>query len=263
VLAETVASLQHCASVWYERQGLIAESVQHALKAADDVRVADLIEPHGLRIIVGGQVQTVLGWLSAIPDARIRTRPLLCTIHALALLLTNQLKATEARIQDAERGIAPDTPTDQAQIIVGRTAVLRAILVQYSGDFAACVSVAQQALRVLPATETVARTVAMLNAARAFLVSGDVTDANERMAIAVVTPIRASGNLFGALAAFTNLAQLQLLQGRLRTAITTLHEATQIVPDLEVFRNLEGSPAYYVLEVISVKDHHAHMLPRA
>jgi LuxR family transcriptional regulator, maltose regulon positive regulatory protein len=129
------------------------------------------------------------------------SRPLLCTIHALALLLTNQLAATEARIQDAERSIRPDTPTDQAQIIQGRAAVLRAILVRYTGDFAGCVAFAQQALRVLPATETVAQTVAMLNAARAFLVSGDVTDANERLAIAVVAPIRASGNLFGALAA--------------------------------------------------------------
>ncbi len=43
--------------------------------------------------------------------------------------------------------------------------------------------------------------------------SGDVTDANEQMAIAVVAPIRASGNLFGALAAFTNLAQLQFRGG--------------------------------------------------
>jgi LuxR family transcriptional regulator, maltose regulon positive regulatory protein len=245
VSAETVASLHRRASAWYERRGLVAEAVQHALRAADDARVADLLEQHGLRIMLGGQVQTVLDWLSTLPDALVRARPLLCTVHALALLLTNQLKATEARIEDAERGVAPDTPTDQAQIIMGRTAVLRAILVRYTGDFAACVSFAQQALRVLPSTETVARTVAMLNAARAFLVSGDVTDANERMASAVVAPIRASGNLFGALAAFTNLAQLHILQGRLRTAMTTLHEATQIVPDPEVFRGLEGSPAYY------------------
>jgi hypothetical protein len=32
---------------------------------------------------------TVLNWLSALPDALIRARPMLCTIHALALLFTN------------------------------------------------------------------------------------------------------------------------------------------------------------------------------
>ena len=36
--------------------GVTLEAVQHALTAADDARVVDLIEQHGLRIIVGGQV---------------------------------------------------------------------------------------------------------------------------------------------------------------------------------------------------------------
>ena len=75
--------------------------------------------------------------------------------------------------------------------------------------------------------------------------SAVMCDANEQLAIAVVAPIRASGNLFGALAAFTNLAQMQILQGRLRAAVATLHEAMQIAADPEMFRSLEGSPAYY------------------
>src|SRR5205085_3549821 len=106
----------------YEWQGLIAEAVQHGLVAADRERVADLIEQHGLRIIVGGQVQTTLGWLSALPDALIRARPMLCTIHALALLFTNDLAAAEARILDAERAVQPDTPPAETQLIQGRAA---------------------------------------------------------------------------------------------------------------------------------------------
>jgi LuxR family maltose regulon positive regulatory protein len=245
VSAEMVATLHRRASVWYERQGLVAEAVQHAQTAADDTRVAQLIEQHGLRIIIGGQIPTVLSWLSALPEALLCARPLLCTLSALALLLTNQLAAAEARIRDAERAVKPDTPADQVRIIQGRAAVLRAITVRYTGDFARCVAFAQQALQVLPETETVARAVALLNAARAFQVDGDVTEVHERLAIAVVAPIRASGNLFGALAAFTNLAQLQMAQGRLRTAVASLREALQVAPDPELFRSLEGSPAYY------------------
>jgi ATP/maltotriose-dependent transcriptional regulator MalT len=41
VSAETVASLHHRASVWYARQGLVAEAVQHALTAADATRDAN------------------------------------------------------------------------------------------------------------------------------------------------------------------------------------------------------------------------------
>jgi len=244
VSAETVASLHRRASVWYERQGLVDEAVQHALTAADGARVADLIEQHGLRIIVGGQVQTVLGWLSALPDTLIRARPMLCTIHALALLFTNQLAAAEARIQDAERCIQPDTPADQVQLIQGRAAAIRANIARYSGDLAGCVAFAQQVLRLLPETETIARTIAILHVARAFRVSGDVRDDAERRAIAVIAPFQAAGNLLGTLAAITNLARLQVLQGRLHAAAATYRTMTQIASRPDEPLLLEG-PAYY------------------
>jgi LuxR family transcriptional regulator, maltose regulon positive regulatory protein len=244
VSAETVAGLHRRASVWYERKGLIAEAVQHALTAADDARVADLIEPHGLRIIVGGQMQTVLGWLSTLPDALVRARPLLCTIHALALLFTNQQAAAESRIQDAERWIQSDTPADQARLIRGRAAAIRANIARYTGDLAGCVAFAQEVLRLLPESETVARTIAVLHVARAFRVSGDVRDDAERRAVAVIAPFQAANNLLGRLAAITNLARLQLLQGRLHTAAATYRQMAQIAARPDEPLLLEG-PAYY------------------
>src|SRR5262245_4492159 len=244
VPAETVGSLHSRASVWYERQGLVAEAVQHALTAADDARVADLIEQHGLRIIVGGQVQTVLGWLNVLLDTLIRARPMLCTIHALALLFTNQLAAAEARLQEAERTIRPDTAADQAQLIQGRAAAIRANIARYTGDLAGCVAFAQQVLRLLPESETIARTIAMLHVARAFRVSGDVRDDAERRAIAVIAPFQAAHNLLGRLAAITNLARLQLLQGRLHAATATYREMAQIAAEPDEPLLLEG-PAYY------------------
>ena len=45
---------------------------------------------------------------------------------------------------------------------------------------------------------------------------------SERNAVAVVGPIRASGNLVGTLVALANLAWLQVLQGRLRAAAAAL-----------------------------------------
>ncbi|MBK9709866.1 MAG: hypothetical protein IPO81_00805 [Kouleothrix sp.] len=244
VSAETVAGLHRRASVWYARQGLVAEAVQHALMAADDARAADLIEQHGLRIIVGGQVQTVLGWLSPLPDALIRARPLLCTVHALALLFTNQMAAAEARIQDAERSIQPDTPADQSQLIQGRAAAIRANIARYTGDLAGSVACAHEVLRLLPESETIARTIAMLHVARAFRVSGDVRDDAERRAIAVIAPFQAAHNLLGTLAAITNLARLQVLQGRLHAAAATYREMTQIASRPDEPLLLEG-PAYY------------------
>ncbi len=55
-----------------------------------------------------------------------------------------------------------------------------------------------------------------------------MTDDAERRAGAVIAPIRAARNLLGTLAAITNLARLQVLQGRLRAAAATYRELTQI-----------------------------------
>ena len=240
-----VASLHSRASMWYERQGLVAEAMQHALTSADDERIAHLIEQHGLRIIVGGQVYTVLGWLRALSDPLIRARPMLCIIHALALLFTNQMAAAEARIQDAERCIQPDTPTALVHLIRGRAAAIRANIARYIGDLAGCVAYAQQVLRLLPETETIARTIARLHEARAFRVSGTVTDEAEQRASALVAPFQAAGNLLGMLAAITNLARLQVLQGRLHAAAATYRAMAQIAASPDQPLLLEG-PSYYV-----------------
>ena len=244
VAAETMADLHRRASSWYERQGLVGEAVQHGLLAADSTRVADLLERHGLHIIVGGQVHTALHWLNGLPDTLVRARPLLCTIHSLALLFTNDLTAAEARLQDAERWIQPDTSAEQITLIEGRAAAIRANIARYTGDIAGCVAYGHEVLRLLPESETIARTIATLHVARAFRVNGDVRPAAERRAIAVIAPFQVADNLLGRLAAITNLARLQVLQGRLHAAAATYREITNIAAQPDEPLLLEG-PAYY------------------
>jgi LuxR family maltose regulon positive regulatory protein len=78
-LQQALASdLHRRASAWYEQQGFIVEAVQHALAAPDVELAARLLEPIALPVTLHGQLYTVLGWLNALPEALIRTRPRLC-----------------------------------------------------------------------------------------------------------------------------------------------------------------------------------------
>jgi len=249
VTGAAISALHGRASAWYEEQGLVAEAVQHALMMDDGSRAVQLIERHGLSIIVSGQVQTALNWLSRLPEDLLRARPLLCISHALALLFTNNLPAAEGRLQDAEYCIRPDTPPAEARNIQGYVAGMRANIALYTGDLAGCVTYGEQVLSLLPETELIARTTARLHSARAFRVTGDVTATSERRAVAAVAPIRATGSLVGTLGAVANVALLQELQGRLRAAAATYRELDQIITgpaDLQGPRGLYSSPAYYV-----------------
>jgi LuxR family maltose regulon positive regulatory protein len=111
--------LHQRASIWYEQHELPAEAVQHALAAPDVELAARLIEPIALHIAYQGQISTVLGWLNALPEALVRTRPFLRIYHASLLLFTNQLEESEARLQEVEEGIQTGLSASQVQVLMG------------------------------------------------------------------------------------------------------------------------------------------------
>src|SRR5262249_5498037 len=98
--------LHRRASAWYEQHNLPAEAVQHALAVPDAELAARLLEPIAFSVIFHqGQLDTVRGWMNALPEALLRAHPLLCVQQASYLMFTNQLEAAEARLEDVERGI--------------------------------------------------------------------------------------------------------------------------------------------------------------
>ena len=170
--------------------------------------------------------------------------PCFCIIHALVLMLSHQLEAAEARLQDAERSVQPDTPEEQVRLIMGWVAAIRATFDIFSGNLARNVALSQQALDLLPETEVIMRAGALVGAARAFLVNGDVTPATERL-VREVAAAGSSGSLVSILRGRTLLARLHLVQGRLHQAATTFEEMVQGIPGQGELRVLVSGPSYY------------------
>jgi LuxR family maltose regulon positive regulatory protein len=245
---DLVPELHRRASWWFGEEGLVPEAIHHALAAQDWERAVYLIEAIGMTVVLSRQVQTVLGWIDRIPEELVRERPVLCTVHAIALMFFNRLDAAEARVQDAERCLRGTPTTDEARAILGRTAVIRAVIARFSGDLERCVTMARRALELLPESGATARerAAARTNAAFAYLVSGDVTPANERLLEAAVASSRAVGDQIPLLNSINSLARLRTLQGRLRTAAATYEEAAEAVSGQEGLRDAVNSAAYYV-----------------
>ncbi|MGZ3626096.1 MAG: LuxR C-terminal-related transcriptional regulator [Ktedonobacteraceae bacterium] len=242
---ELVPELHRRASTWYEQHGLFTEAVQHALAAADFEVAARLIEQTGLAVGIGQQVHTVLGWIKRLPEDRVRTRPTLCIYHAVALMFTNQFEASEARLQDAERCLESENPSDKTLVLVGQIATVRANLARFAGNLARCVELSYQGLELLPETEKIFLASAKVNVGHAYLVSGDVTSVTERLVTDMIAPVRASGNVFATLRGLTLLARLHVLQGRLHKSAATNREAVQVAPGQEDLQVVVGSSAYF------------------
>ena len=121
------------------------------------------------------------------------------------------------------------------------------MLARSRGDIGRCVALSREVLALLPDVEAARRSAAMLNLARAYLVSGDVTPVSERLALDAIGPVQASGNWIGHLSALANLAQLQALQGRLHAAAATYRRAAAIPTGPGGLKALgSGAASYYI-----------------
>jgi LuxR family maltose regulon positive regulatory protein len=240
-----VSVLHRRASAWYEQHALPAEAVQHALAAPDAELAARLIEPIALPVAFQGQIDTVLGWLNALPETLVRTRPFLCVYYARLLTYTNQLEAAEELLQEAEQGIKEEVSASQAQIILGWVLDNRADITLFSGDIPLAISLARQVLALLSEAQVFPHASALATTIRSYLVTGDVTSDTEHAVAEAVAFIRTSGNLFATVSSMTLLARLYVLQGRLRQAAAAYAQVVQVVPRPEVLHTAFSSLFYY------------------
>ncbi|MFL5652560.1 MAG: hypothetical protein ACJ8CB_00020 [Ktedonobacteraceae bacterium] len=192
-----VADLHLRASRWYEQHGFFSEAVSHALAASAFAEAARLIEQCLWTFVLGNQMQTLCDWLHTLPESLVLAHPSLHLIHALALMCTNHWEAASACLQTLERGVGPGEDTQEGQSLPGRVVACRSLLARLSGDLEEYVALAQRALDLLPETDTtpltrLLRVGALSGVAHAYLVSGDVTPASERLPMELVAYARAS-----------------------------------------------------------------------
>jgi LuxR family transcriptional regulator, maltose regulon positive regulatory protein len=241
VLAEQpdqVSTLHRRASEWYERHGSAAEAIRHALAAEDFRRAADLVERTLPEMRRMRQEATVLGWLKALPDEVIRVRPVLSAMYAGALLSGGELEHVEARLRDAERWLDPTV--DRSEMVVvddqeflllpGSIAVWRAGRALVLGDVAATMVFARQALELAPEDDHLGRGGAAALLGLASWASGDLETAHRTYAEGMASLQRA-GYFSDVLGSAIALADIRVVQGRLREAMRTYERALQFAAE--------------------------------
>jgi LuxR family maltose regulon positive regulatory protein len=242
---EQMPQLHERASEWYERHHLLAEAIRHALAAENCGRAAVLMEQVWPTMRKRQQEATVLSWLKMLPDSLIRDRPVLSLVYALVCLNSGQIGEVEARLQDAERGLAqfeaafPDniSPVQAAQRLgISETryqslpasiANARAYRAQALGDFASTITYAQQALVLLPIADEYERGTTAAILGLAYWASGNAEAAHRSFTEGLQTFQKLGGIQITVSATFI-LANMQMAQGLLQAAIETCERALQV-----------------------------------
>jgi len=233
---DRVKGLHQQASHWFERNGLQSEAISHALAAQDYERAAELVQGIAeLLIWRRAEHNTLLGWLSALPDNIIQMYPRLYLYHAWVLHLTNQMSAAEQCIRDAENALN-QTVGSPDPLIAGMLAAVHSTLTGLHQKFPQTLKLSRKALELLPEEAVSWRCMAAINLGVTCAYIGEVQEAVEILSYAMELS-QEIGSSFAILSAFWHLSSLQMAQLTLRAAENTCQhlEHAAHMPGLQRF----------------------------
>jgi len=231
--------LHQRASGWYEQNGWIAEAIHHALSGRDFERAARLIEMASPDMRRTRQETTLLGWFKALPDDVFYYRPILSIEYVGALLSGGELEGAEERLQDAERWLDTTTYTliQPAEMIVinkqnfhrlpSWIALYRAGLSLVLGNVPNTVTYAQRVLDLVPEDDHLLRGAALAIMGLTSWTNGDLKVAYQSYADGMAH-LQMAGNISDAVGGALALADIRIVQGRLREAHRIYERALEL-----------------------------------
>jgi LuxR family maltose regulon positive regulatory protein len=240
---DQVSLLHRRASAWYEQNGLLGDAIRHALATKDFERAANLVELAVPALRRSRQEAVVLGWLKALPEELLRARPVLSVYYAGALLLKGELEGVEARLRDAERWLdtkadlneRPEAPSAKMVVVdegefrglAGSIAMYRAAMALAVGDVPDTIEYARRALDLVPEDDHLRRGAAAGLLGLAYWTKGDL-EAAHRSYTDCMAHLRMAGYISDVIGCAIALADIRIVQGRLREAMSTYERGLQL-----------------------------------
>jgi len=221
---DLVPLLHRRASEWYERSGLVAEAIDHALAAGDLDRAAGLIDKNAEPTLMRGEAATFVRWVDRLPDELVHARPALRFFQAwMHMLHGRPLKVIESYLEEAE---------GSHELVSGRMAALRGLMAALRGQVSSAAELCRHALAQLPEEEQFARSFATWILRTSELVSsGGVIDGQALDGVLRLS--QRAGNVMVAVMVVCNQAELLMRQGQLHQAAVTYRKALDLATDAQ------------------------------
>ncbi len=210
--ADAERQTQIDAAHWLESHGLYAEAVPYWLSVKNIEAAKHLIGDLAVELLKRGELQTLLGWLDALPAEDVDRDPNLVSYKALSLLMTGQINQAREYVTRTDQGF--DSQTLGAGH--GRFLSMQAWFAMTAGE-ARTGELAQAALGQLEASDTFFRILTLIALGNYFAWNAELAASSSVFAEAYALG-KQLNHPFISLGALANLAFNLLDQGELRRA---------------------------------------------
>lgn len=218
---QDIIELHRRASQWYEQAGMTAESIEHALLAADYQHAVQILEDHALEMIMQGYLKTVEGWIQALPAEWQSHHPRANLAFAWMHLLRGNYERVIPYLQQTKQAIWDTDPDDEAtKRLRAEWLSLQATLFNVQGKIGQSVEPANQALQWTGAEDYYVKSLAYSALGGGYRLAGDDARSIEAFQLAIQNS-RAGGHLVPEMLAVGGLVGMAIQHGQLRFAYET------------------------------------------
>jgi LuxR family maltose regulon positive regulatory protein len=215
------------ASAWFEKHGMLAEAIHHALSAEDWTEAAALIQAASTEYLHRGEVFIVLRWYQSLPDSILSADPKLALDLCWALLLGSEYEAAKARLTKLELG-AGGPPA-----LLGEIYAAQAYLARSQGDHQSMIERSRLAMKTLPDSAVETRGIVAMNLGIAYWHMGEMEQAEEVLDEGL-RAAQTTGNLYARVTCLIFLGRVAAVRADLGRSKEWLEEAVRHGGDIPI-----------------------------
>ena len=221
-----IGELHRRAAAWYEQAGMAAEAIEHAGIAEDYAHMARLVETFALPMILQASLNTVEGWLQALPQEFAENSPRINMALAWMNLLRGALPQAGPFIERLKAIFSASQGEEFSPSLHGEWLAVQAELLMAQGKPEASRDLAIQARKILPEVEPQVRSMLYITLAKAFQQTYDYGHAAEIFQM-IARDARLAGNFTFEILGLSGHAQMTLKRGQLHRTFEIANEGIQ------------------------------------
>ncbi|MGA2504691.1 MAG: LuxR C-terminal-related transcriptional regulator [Anaerolineales bacterium] len=241
-----IREIEQRASIWFEKEGLLEDAIEYAIKANDYLNAASLIEFFGKTTIWTGGVGKLLNWLEAFPEEVYYEYPILWTLHlwshinlAQFSIAANELEKN--RFENIYNHIHDETKKNHFKSSVATIQALISINRKY--DIPEGLRYAESGLDSLDENDE-SSVMAPLIYGKACMLEGDLSQAKKLLDQCAILVEKTKGP-FMKMIITHHQSELAFFRGDLREAETLLNEGYKV----GIEHHMDDSSAFFRINI--------------